>query len=146
MLLIGKHSFETNIIPLFDHACSASKAAMNSLSCNVRVDLQNEGFNKIFIALFTPGVVATEFGNNAIGGGPDSKQIPGAQPVEEVVDILTEMIDHPDASVDVYSRPAYRGMISAYYSAEDVRTIESRPPFAGNSFTSTGNTSARDRK
>ena len=66
--------------------------------------------------------------------------------MEEVVDLLVEMVDHPDASVDVYSRPPYRGMISAYYSAEDIRTIESKPPFTPHSFSATGNTSARDHK
>lgn len=126
---------------------SASKAAMNSLTCNMRVDLQNEVFDKIFIVLFTPGVVATDFGVNAVGGGPDNKTLPGAQPVEEVVDVISTMVDHPEASVDVYSRPAYRGVVSAYYSAEDVRTVESKPPFASAAFASAGgSTSARDHK
>ncbi len=46
-----------------------------------------------------PGVVATEFGNNALHGGPDSKAMPGAQPVDEVA-------------------------TAKYYSAEDVSEIE----------------------
>ena len=56
---------------------SASKASMNSLTANMRVDLQTEGFNEIQVSLFSPGVVATDFGLNAVGGGPDNRQMPG---------------------------------------------------------------------
>lgn len=103
---------------------------MNSLTCNMRVDLQNEGYEKIYVALFSPGVVATEFGLNSVGGGPDSRTLPGAQPVEEVVEIIAKMIEHPEASVDVYSRKAYHTAVTAYYGAEDVRLIESKAPWA----------------
>jgi hypothetical protein len=120
-------------------SCSASKAAMNSLTCNMRVDLQNEGFERIFIALFTPGVVATDFGVNAVGGGPDNRTLPGAQPVEEVVDVIIGMVDHPSAAVDVYSRPTYKGLVGGYYSADDVRNIEVKPPFAAPAFASVVN-------
>lgn len=109
---------------------------MNSLTCNMRVDLQNEGFDKIFIALFTPGVVATEFGLNAVGGGPDNRHLPGSQPVEEVVDVIVEMVEHPSKSVDVYSRSSYQTVVANYYSADDVRNIESKPPFASSQFAS----------
>jgi len=113
---------------------SASKAAMASLTCNMRVDLQNEGFDKIFVALFSPGVVATDFGLNSVGGGPDSKTLPGAQPVEEVIKLIGDMVEQPAASVDQYSRPTYRTAVAAYYSTEDVRTIETKPLFASPSF------------
>lgn len=138
---------------------SASKAAINSLTCNVRVDLQNEaraptapgvlsskrqsrvraplpsqGLSDIRVALFTPGVVATDFGLNAIGGGPDNRSLPGAQPVEEVAAAIAAMIEDPAASVDVYSRPAYKGMVGAYYTADDVRAVEAKPPFATPAF------------
>lgn len=56
---------------------SSSKASMNSLTANMRVDLHNEGFNDIQVSLFSPGVVATDFGLNAVGGGPDNKLMPG---------------------------------------------------------------------
>jgi NADP-dependent 3-hydroxy acid dehydrogenase YdfG len=49
----------------FRAAYSASKAAMNSLTTNMRVDLHNEGFNDIQVSLFIPGVVSTDFGLNA---------------------------------------------------------------------------------
>lgn len=56
---------------------SASKASMNSLTTNMRVDLHTEGFDNIQVSLFSPGVVATDFGLNAVGGGPDNRKMPG---------------------------------------------------------------------
>lgn len=86
---------------------SASKAAMNSLTANVRVDLQNEGFKNIQVSLFSPGVVATDFGLNAVNGGPDNRAIPGAQPVEEVSAAISRLLVTKEA--DVYSRASYKG-------------------------------------
>ena len=87
---------------------SASKAAMNSLTTNVRVDLQNEGFKDIQVSLFSPGVVATDFGLNAVGsGGPDNRLMPGAQPVEEVSAAISRLLVTKEA--DVYSRASYKG-------------------------------------
>jgi hypothetical protein len=43
---------------------------MGSLTTNMRVDLQNEGFTDIRIALLSPGVVATDFGLNAVRRPP----------------------------------------------------------------------------
>mmetsp|Transcript_85678 Transcript_85678/g.228436 ORF Transcript_85678/g.228436 Transcript_85678/m.228436 type:complete len:272 (+) Transcript_85678:179-994(+) len=114
----------------FRAAYCASKAAINSLTTNVRVDLQSQGFSDIHVCLFIPGVVATDFGVNAVNGGPDSRTIPNAQPVEEVADILAAAIEHPEASVDIYSRPQYKSGVVSYYSAEDVRVLERQPPFS----------------
>lgn len=112
----------------FRSAYSASKAAMNSLTVNTRVDLKNEGFNDIHVSLFSPGVVATEFGVNCLHGGPDSRILPGSQPVSEIADLIADLINLPKPNV--YSRPALQGLAAAYHSAEDVSTIESKPPFA----------------
>jgi NAD(P)-dependent dehydrogenase (short-subunit alcohol dehydrogenase family) len=65
-------------------AYCASKHALNSLTCSLRVDLRAQGFDQIHVTLVTPGVVATDFGLNARHGGMDNRQLPGAQPVEEV--------------------------------------------------------------
>lgn len=104
---------------------SASKAAMNSLTANVRVDLKNEGFDNLHVTLVTPGVVATDFGVNALHGGPDNKKMAGAQPVEEVAQVIIDTIITPVA--DVYTRPMYHGIITGYLS--DIAAAESRPPF-----------------
>ena len=109
---------------------SASKAALNSLTCNMRLDLINEGYHDIKVNLFIPGIVQTDFGIHAIGGGPDSRTLPGAQPVEEVADCIVQMMINPKP--EVYSRQAYKNVVGAYYSADDISEIESRPPFRTN--------------
>jgi len=48
-------------------------------------------------------VVGTEFGNNAIGGGVDSRTIPGAQRVEDVARIMADGLF--SGPVDLYTRP-----------------------------------------
>ena len=117
-------------VPMSSHRAmySASKAAMNSLTCNMRVDLQNEGYEKIHVSLFIPGLVATDFGLHAIGGGPNSRDLPGAQPVEEVIDMLVDLILHPRA--ELYTRPSYKKIVAEYFNADDLGVIEQKPPFA----------------
>lgn len=107
----------------FRSAYSAAKAAMNSLTANLRMDLRAE-FPDIHVTLFSPGVVATDFGSSALGGGIDSRKIPGAQPVEEVAEAIAQVIERPVA--DAYSRPAYRQTIAGYYSAEDMAAVEAQ--------------------
>lgn len=105
---------------------SASKAAVNSLTANLRMDMKAEGFNDIHIALFSPGLVATPFGLHSKYGGPDSMKIPGAQDVEEVVDVMAQMIANPADRVDVYSRESYKDAIVNYLAADDIREVESK--------------------
>ncbi len=42
--------------------------------------------------------------------------------------MIAGVIERPRA--DVYTRDSYHATIAAYYSAESVELIESRPPFA----------------
>jgi NADP-dependent 3-hydroxy acid dehydrogenase YdfG len=107
-------------------AYNAAKHALNALTANMRMELipTHPG---IHVSTFLPGVVATEFGLNARGGGMDSRQFPGAQPVEEVADLLVDLMERPRA--ELYSRPAYRQQVIGYYSAEDVAVLERAPPF-----------------
>jgi hypothetical protein len=70
----------------------------------------------------SPGVVATEFGVHALGGGPDSRTLPNAQPVDEVADVILEVLRHPRA--DVYTRPGLQERVVAYFSAEDMGAFE----------------------
>ena len=86
---------------------SASKAAMNSLTANIREDLHNEGFKDIQVSLFSPGLVATDFSLNAVGGGMDSNLLPHAQPVDEVSEAICNLFITREA--DVYSRDSYKG-------------------------------------
>ena len=83
-------------------AYSAAKAALNSLTESLRFELAKE-YPGIRVVLALPGVVATDFGKNALGGGPDSRSIPGAQSVEEVARILADGLFA--GPVDLYTRP-----------------------------------------
>ncbi|HKW03169.1 MAG TPA: SDR family oxidoreductase [Vicinamibacterales bacterium] len=93
-------------------AYSASKAFLNSLTANFRMEVQAT-HPGIQITLVSPGVVATEFGNNAVYGGVDSRTLPGAQSAEEVADVIAGAIDTRPA--DVYTRPDGRQTIVKYY-------------------------------
>jgi|SRR5215831_63233 len=83
-------------------AYSAAKAAVNSLTESLRFELAKD-FPGIRVVLVLPGVVATDFGNNALGGGMDSRAIPGAQTVGEVARIVCDgLLTGP---LDLYTRP-----------------------------------------
>ena len=102
-------------------AYSASKAFLNSLTVNLRMDLR-ETYPNIHVSTVFPGVVATEFGLHALGGGMDSRQFPGAQTADEVAEVLVDCLQHPRA--DVYTRPGFREQVAAYFGAEDAATVE----------------------
>ena len=83
-------------------AYSASKAAMNSLTETLRFELARD-YPGIRVVLMIPGIVATEFGKNAIGGGADSRSLPGGQTVEEVARKMAEGLF--EGPLDLYTRP-----------------------------------------
>jgi NAD(P)-dependent dehydrogenase (short-subunit alcohol dehydrogenase family) len=105
----------------FRSAYSAAKHALNSLTANLRMELRQE-FPDIMVSTVHPGVVATEFGVKALHGGVDSRKLPGAQSVEEVVEVIADVIVRPRA--DVYTRPEGQQMIVKYYAAEDMAAAE----------------------
>ena len=76
----------------FRAAYGASKAALNMLSACLRVELHGK-FPGIAVSVVMPGVVATDFGLNALNGGPDSRKMPGAQSVEEAVAEIVKVIE-----------------------------------------------------
>ena len=98
-------------------AYNAAKHALNALTANLRMEL-SERYPGIHVSTFLPGVVATEFGLNALGGGVDSRKIPGGQSPEEAATVLLELIERPRP--DVYSRPEFRQAVAAYYASEDL--------------------------
>ncbi len=102
-------------------AYSASKAFLNSLTINLRMDLRAE-FPNVHVSTVYPGVVATEFGLRSLGGGMDSRRFPGAQTPEEVAEVIVRCLQNPRA--DVYTRPGQHAQVTAYYAAEDVAVVE----------------------
>jgi len=108
-------------------AYTAAKHALNALTASLRMELR-ERWPDIHVSTVSPGVVATEFGVHALGGGFDSRQMPNAQPVDEVAQVIADLIDHPRA--DVYTRPGMREQVAAYFAAEDMGAAEARMPGA----------------
>jgi len=110
-------------VPMFPprSAYSAMKHALNALTANLRMELARD-YPDIHITTVLPGVVATDFGNNARHGGADSRALPFAQPVDEVADVILDVIEHPRA--DVYTRPGLKEQVLAYFGAEDMGDVE----------------------
>jgi NAD(P)-dependent dehydrogenase (short-subunit alcohol dehydrogenase family) len=102
-------------------AYCAAKHALNALTACLRADLAKT-HPGIRVSTVSPGVVATDFGLRALGGGPDSRALPGAQSVEEVATVLLDVIEYPRA--DAYTRPGAREAVLSYYGAEDMAAVE----------------------
>ena len=109
-------------------AYSAAKAALNSLTANLRVDLQrtHPGIN---VSVVMPGLVATDFARHARGS--TGSVPPGAigsplkpQTAEEVAVIVADLIDHPAA--EVYTNSASHAVAARYFA--DVGLFESEVP------------------
>lgn len=107
-------------------AYAAAKHAVNGLTANLRMELRST-LPGVTVSLVHPGVVATEFGLRARHGGPDSRALPGAQPVGEVAQVIADLIERPRA--EVYTRPGMRELVATYYGADDLDAVERRPPF-----------------
>jgi NADP-dependent 3-hydroxy acid dehydrogenase YdfG len=100
-------------------AYSAAKHALNALSACLRLELR-QTHPGIMVSVVMPGIVATEFGVNALGGGPDSRALPGAQSVEEATQVLLDVIEHPRP--EAYTRPVMQAEVERYY--RDVAAFE----------------------
>ena len=94
-------------------AYSASKFYLNALTMMMRDEVKQTHPNIAF-SLVSPGVVATNFGKNAVHGGPDSRQLPDAQDVAEVAGVIAGVIE--SRAPDVYTRKGARERIAAYYA------------------------------
>jgi short-subunit dehydrogenase len=81
-------------VPLVPYrsAYNAAKAALNSLTANLRMELK-ASYPQIYVSLIIPGGVATDFGKNALGSIPGGRP-PGApsaplQTAEEVAAVIS---------------------------------------------------------
>jgi len=102
---------------------SASKAALNSLTANLRMDLAAT-HPGIHVTLVMPGLVATEFAKNAVYGTPPFNPAagggPGTQSADDVAAAIAGAIDNPVA--EVYTNPHLAGIARRYF--EDVGAFE----------------------
>jgi NAD(P)-dependent dehydrogenase (short-subunit alcohol dehydrogenase family) len=116
--MLGRIPFAT-----FRSAYSASKHCLNALTIMFRDEIQAT-HPGIQFSLVSPGVVRTDFGLNAVYGGPDSRQLPGSQSAEEVAEVIAEVIE--SRAPDVYTRPGSRDQVAAYYAAIGVDAAPAR--------------------
>lgn len=113
---------------------SAAKAAVNSISSSLRIDLSDAP--GIHVTVVMPGIVATDFPTRVLGDA-EPPWTPGqqvgpqrVQTVEEVARMIVGVIDHPVA--ELYTNPAATGLVARYYA--DVGAFEAgigAPPAAG---------------
>jgi NADP-dependent 3-hydroxy acid dehydrogenase YdfG len=107
--MLGRIPFAT-----FRSAYCGAKHFLNALTATFRAELA-ETDPGIVVSLVSPGVVRTDFGLNAVHGGPDSHQLPGSQSAEEVAGVIADVIAEPRP--DVYTRPDGRERVVGYYAS-----------------------------
>lgn len=110
-------------VPLASYrsAYSAAKAALNSLTANLRTDLATKSPN-IHVTLVMPGVVSTDFARNVVGEPRPPLAGPQPQTPEQVAMIIAGVIQKPVA--EVYTNPGSPPMVKAYQ--EDIVGFEAR--------------------
>jgi NADP-dependent 3-hydroxy acid dehydrogenase YdfG len=108
-------------------AYSASKAALNSLTTNLRMDLAQR-WPGIHVSTVMPGIVATEFAANARGSGgapPASGPSPmQPQPVEDAARRIVGLIHDPVP--ELYTNPALPQVARRFF--DEMRAFEPMPP------------------
>lgn len=97
--------------PIPRSAYNGAKHFLNSLTANFRTEVQ-QTHPGIQVSLVSPGVVATDFGANALHGGPDSRGLPDSQPPEEVAKVVADLIE--SRRPDVYTRKGAKAYVDAY--------------------------------
>ncbi len=113
-------------VPLasFRSAYNAAKAALNSLTANLRMDLRKT-YPGIRVSLVMPGPVSTDFGKNALGGSPQTPPSASSvkyQTAEEVSAIIASVIERPVA--EIMTNPAQVEIARRYYA--DIAAFEDK--------------------
>jgi NADP-dependent 3-hydroxy acid dehydrogenase YdfG len=95
-------------------AYCGAKHFLNALTETLRAEVQ-QTHPGIQVSLVSPGVVRTDFGLNALNGGPDSRQIADSQSAEEVAAVIATVI--ASRAPDVYTRAGAQRRIGEYYAS-----------------------------
>jgi len=98
-------------------AYTASKHYLNALTAMMRDEVQPKN-SRITFSLVSPPVVATDFGKNALHGGPDSRSLPEPQSAEDVAKVIAKVIETRRS--DVYTRAGMRERVMSYYAQTGV--------------------------
>lgn len=101
----------------FRSAYCGAKHFLNALTAMFRVELAQTHPN-IHVSLVSPGVVYTDFGLNAVHGGPDSRSFPDGQSAEQVAAVIADVIESPKP--DVYTFKGAHDRIAGYYAGVGV--------------------------
>lgn len=98
-------------------AYSASKAALNSLTANLRMDLR-AAYPNIHISVVMPPMVSSDFAKHAVYGTPLP---PGGlrlgaipQTPEVAAAAIVELLDHP--RVEIYTNPEQSELVARYFT------------------------------
>lgn len=95
-------------------AYCGAKHFLNALTATFRAEVQ-ETHPGIEFTLVSPGIVRTDFGLNAMHGGPDSRSFPVSQSAEEVAAVIVEVI--ASRRPDVYTRNGAHAQVVGYYQS-----------------------------
>jgi len=95
-------------------AYCGAKHFLNALTATFRAEVQAT-HPGIEFTLVSPGVVRTDFGLNAMHGGPDSRSFPASQSAEEVAAVIVEVI--ASRKPDVYTRSGAHAQVVGYYQS-----------------------------
>jgi short-subunit dehydrogenase len=98
-------------------AYCGAKHFLNALTATFREEVQQTHPN-IQFSIVSPPVVRTDFGRNALHGGPDSRSMPHSQSAEEVAAVIAHVIESRQA--DVYTMPGAHQRVIDYYSSVGV--------------------------
>jgi NAD(P)-dependent dehydrogenase (short-subunit alcohol dehydrogenase family) len=97
---------------VFRSAYCGAKHFLNALTATFRAEVQ-EQHPGIQFSLVSPGIVRTDFGLNALYGGPDSRSFPDSQSAEEVAAVIADLV--MSRRPDVYTRAGAHDRIVGYY-------------------------------
>ena len=106
--MLGRMPFAT-----IRSAYCGAKHFLNALTATLRDELASS-YPGIQVSLVSPGVVRTDFGLNAVHGGPDSRQFPESQSAEDVAEVIAAIIE--SRAPDMYTRTGARARVAAYYA------------------------------
>jgi len=101
----------------FRSAYIGAKHFLNALTATFRQEVQQSHPN-IQFSIVSPPVVRTDFGVNALHGGPDSRTLPNSQSAEEVAAVIARVID--TRAPDMYTRAGAREQVTTYYASVGV--------------------------
>lgn len=105
-------------------AYAAAKAGMSRLAEALRGELA-EAHPDVRVVVVYPGVVATDFGQNALGPKGDSRKVPGAQSAEEVAHVVCEAA--LTGRGDVHTLPNGAALVREYVEKQlDAREATAR--------------------